>query len=197
MDENFDLTYKLLFRKYYTNLLFYATRIVGEEEAEDVVQDVFVELWRRQESMTVGGQIQAFLYRAVYTRALNVLKHRDIKNSYEAVMLEIHQKRIEFYQPDSNDVVKRIEDGELRKELFDAINELPDKCKMVFKLSYMHDMKNKEIAETMGISLRTVEAHMYKALKLLRDRLGYLNLMTALLFLGKVSVFVKSVVLLA
>lgn len=197
MDENFDLTYKLLFRKYYTNLLFYATRIVGEEEAEDVVQDVFVELWRRQESMTVGDQIQAFLYRAVYTRALNVLKHRDIKNSYEAVMLEIHQKRIDFYQPDSNDVVKRIEDGELRKELFDAINELPDKCKMVFKLSYMHDMKNKEIAETMGISLRTVEAHMYKALKLLRDRLGYLNLMTALLFLGKVSVFVKSVVLLA
>lgn len=197
MNENFDLTYKLLFRKYYTNLLFYATRIVGEEEAEDVVQDVFVELWRRQESMTVGDQIQAFLYRAVYTRALNVLKHRDIKNSYEAVMLEIHQKRIEFYQPDSNDVVKRIEDGELRKELFDAINELPDKCKMVFKLSYMHDMKNKEIAETLGISLRTVEAHMYKALKLLRDRLGYLNLMTALLFLGKVSVFVKSVVLLA
>lgn len=197
MNENFDLTYKLLFRKYYTNLLFYATRIVGEEEAEDVVQDVFVELWRRQESMTVGDQIQAFLYRAVYTRALNVLKHRDIKNSYEAVMLEIHRKRIEFYQPDSNDVVKRIEDGELRKELFDAINELPDKCKMVFKLSYMHDMKNKEIAETMGISLRTVEAHMYKALKLLRDRLDYLNLMTALLFLGKVSVFVKSVVLLA
>ncbi len=197
MNENFDLTYKLLFRKYYTNLLFYATRIVGEEEAEDVVQDVFVELWRRQDSMTVGDQIQAFLYRAVYTRALNVLKHRDIKNSYEAVMLEIHQKRIEFYQPDSNDVVKRIEDGELRRELSDAINELPDKCKMVFKLSYMHDMKNKEIAEAMGISLRTVEAHMYKALKLLRDRLGYLNLMSTLLFLGKVSVFVKSVVLLA
>ena len=197
MNENFDITYKALFRRYYPSLIFYATRLVGEEEAEDVVQDVFVELWRRQESMTVGDQIQAFLYRAVYTRALNVLKHRDIKNSYEAVMLEIHQKRIEFYQPDSNDVVKRIEDGELRKELFDAINELPDKCKMVFKLSYMHDMKNKEIAETMGISLRTVEAHMYKALKLLRDRLGYLNLMTALLFLGKVSVFVKSVVLLA
>lgn len=197
MNDNFDLTYKLLFRKYYTNLLFYATRIVGEEEAEDVVQDVFVELWRRQESMTVGEQIQAFLYRAVYTRALNVLKHRDIKNSYEAVMLDIHQKRIEFYQPDSNDVVKRIEDRELRKELSDAINELPDKCKMVFKLSYMHDMKNKEIAETLGISLRTVEAHMYKALKLLRDRLGYLNLMMTLLFLGKVSVFVKSIVLLA
>lgn len=197
MNENFDLTYKLLFRKYYANLLFYATRIVGDEEAEDVVQDVFVELWRRKDTMMVGDQIQAFLYRAVYTRALNVLKHRDIMNSYEAVMLDIHKKRIEFYQPDSNEVVKRIEDGELRRELAEAISELPEKCKMVFKLSYLHEMKNKEIAETMGISLRTVEAHMYKALKFLRDRLGYLNLMLALFFLGKVSVFANSVVLLA
>lgn len=75
MNEHFDLTYKSLFRRYYTNLLFYATRIVGEEDAEDVVQDVFVELWKRKDTMKVGEQIQAFLYRAVYTRALNVLKH--------------------------------------------------------------------------------------------------------------------------
>lgn len=197
MEVNFDQTYQSLFRRYYANLLFYATRIVGEDEAEDVVQDVFVELWRRRDTMKVGEQIQAFLYRAVYTRALNVLKHRDIMNSYEAVVLDIHKKRVEFYQPDSNDVVKRIEDSELRRKLAEAINELPDKCRMVFKLSYLHEMKNKEIAETMGISLRTVEAHMYKALKLLRDRLGYLNLLWVLFFVGKVSVFVKSVVLLA
>lgn len=185
MSENFDLTYKLLFRKYYANLLFYATRIVGEEEAEDVVQDVFVDLWKRKDSVTVGDQIQAFLYRAVYTRALNVLKHRDIRNSYEAVATEINRKRVEFYQPDSNEVVKRIEDRELRKQLTEAINELPDKCKMVFRLSYLHDMKNKDIAETMGVSLRTVEAHMYKALKYLRERLGYLNFMLVLFLLGK------------
>lgn len=197
MGENFEVTYKLLFRRYYANLLFYATRIVGEEEAEDVVQDVFTELWRRQAIVEVGEQIQAFLYRAVYTRALNVLKHRDIQNSYEAVLMDIHKRRVEFYQPDSNDVVKRIEDCELRRQLTEAINELPDKCKTVFKLSYLHDMKNKDIAEAMGISLRTVEAHMYKALKLLRDRLGYLNLMLALFFLGKVSVFIENVVLLS
>lgn len=197
MGENFEMTYKLLFRRYYANLLFYATRIVGEEEAEDVVQDVFTELWRRQAIVEVGEQIQAFLYRAVYTRALNVLKHRDIQNSYEAVLMDIHKRRVEFYQPDSNEVVKRIEDCELRRQLTEAINELPDKCKTVFKLSYLHDMKNKDIAEAMGISLRTVEAHMYKALKLLRDRLGYLNLMLALFFLGKVSVFIGNVVLLS
>ena len=112
-------------------------------------------------------------------------------------MEEINQRRTEFYQPDNNEVIRRIEDRELRKEIHDAINELPDKCKEVFKLSYLHDMKNKEIADTMGVSLRTVEAHMYKALKLLRDKLGYLNLMLALFFIGKVSVFASSVVLLS
>lgn len=183
MENSFDQTFQLLFRKYYANLLFYATRIVGEEEAEDVVQDVFVELWKRQETLVVGDQIQAFLYRAVYTRALNVLKHQDIKEGYEAAVLDIHRKRVEFYQPDSNEVVKRIEDKELRRQLAAAINELPDKCKVVFRLSYLHDLKNKEIADTLGISLRTVEAHIYKALKILRGRLGHLRLLSVFFFI--------------
>ena len=82
MNENFDITYKALFRRYYPSLIFYATRLVGEEEAEDVVQDVFVELWKRKDHIEIGDQIQAFLYRAVYTRALNVLKHRSVEDGY-------------------------------------------------------------------------------------------------------------------
>ena len=174
MEENFDLTYRALFHKCYANLLFYATRIVGDEEAEDVVQDVFVELWWRKDSIEMGEQISAFLYRAVYTRALNVLKHREVVNDYEAAMLEIQKKRTEYYQPNSNDVVQRIENDELRQELHEAIDKLPERCRAVFKLSYLHDMKNKEIADTLGLSLRTVEAHMYKALKCLRENLAHL-----------------------
>ena len=101
-------------------------------------------------------------------------------------MQEVYHKRALFYQPDDNDVLKRIEDRELRKHIISAIDELPEKCKLVFKLSYLHNMKNKDIAETMGISLRTVEAHMYKALKFLRERLGYMNFMLVLFLLGRV-----------
>ncbi len=88
MNENFDVIYQTLFRRYYPSLILYATRLVGEEDAEDVVQDVFVELWRRKNSIEIGDQIQAFLYRAVYTRALNVLKHRNVEDGYCAAMEE-------------------------------------------------------------------------------------------------------------
>ncbi|WP_321332858.1 RNA polymerase sigma-70 factor [uncultured Bacteroides sp.] len=182
MDDEFEIIYKSLFHKYYSNLLFYATRIVGEEEAEDLVQEVFVDLWRRKDTMILGEEARAFLYRAVYTRSLNVLKHRKVRDSYEAVMMEINQKRVECYGPDDHDVVKRIEDRELRTEIVAAINELPAKCKTVFKLKYLHHMKSKDVAEAMNISSRTVEAHMYNALKFLREKLKYLNLLLVLFF---------------
>lgn len=183
MNANIDSTYQALFRRYYPSLLFYATRLLGEEEeAEDVVQDVFVELWKRKDSVAMGDQIQAFLYRSVYTRSLNILKHKNIENNYCAAQEEINQQRIQFYQPDHNEVIQRIEDRELKKEIYEAINELPEKCRIVFKLSYLRDMKNREIADTLGVSQRTVEAHMYKALKFLRTRLEHLWILLLILF---------------
>jgi len=104
------------------------------------------------------------------------LKHKAVAENYSAAEIEFYQKRTEYYQPDHSEVIKRIENRELRSEIRQAIDELPDKCKEVFKLSYLHDMKNKDIADVMGISLRTVEAHMYKALKILREKLSYLRM---------------------
>ncbi len=79
MNEELDDTYKVVFRQCYPKLLFYATRLVGTEEAEDVVQDVFVELWRRRDSVVIGEQILAFLYRSVYTKAINLEEFYKLK----------------------------------------------------------------------------------------------------------------------
>ena len=133
MAEEFEKTYKALFRRYYTGLLFYATRLVGEDDAEDIVQDVFVEIWRRQDTVEVGEQIQAFLYRSVYTKAINLLKHRAIAENYNAEAVEFYQKKLDYYQPDHTDVISRIENRELRSELHRALGELPDKCQEGFK----------------------------------------------------------------
>lgn len=182
MSNELENKYRDLFRCYYSDLLFYATRIVGEEEAEDVVQDAFFDLWNRWDEIEVGEQIRAFLYRSVYTKALNVLKHQTVVNEYSATEVEFYQHRLEYYRPEHTEVIRRIENEELHEEIDRAINALPDKCREIFKMSYLHDMKNKDIADVLGISLRTVEAHMYRALKILRAQLKYLRLLA--LFCG-------------
>ena len=168
---------------------------MGDDDAEDVVQDVFVELWHRKKTKITDEQIQAFLYKAVYTRALNVLKHREVRENYKTMQQELHLKRVAFYQPDNNEVMKKIENKELRNEIVAAINELPDKCKLIFKLSYLQEMKNKTIAEMMGCSQRTVEAHVYKALKILRNKLDNLYVLLAIFSPYKISDFFERIVL--
>lgn len=179
-----DSTYNELFRKYYPGLLFYATRFLSEEEAEDVVQETFFDLWKKKDSIDIGEQIQSFLYRSVYMKSINVLKHKKVENNYSSAMEELYKQKLEHYQPDDNVIIKNMEAQELRKEIFAVLNELPEKCREVFKLSYIHGMKNKDIADVLDISLRTVEAHMYKALKFLRSRLSHL-ICLAFIFLMK------------
>ena len=160
-----------IFRALYPSLSFYATRLVQDDEAEDIVQEAFMELWKRKEDIEDESHIKAFLYRIVYTRALNVIKHRTVVNNHADSVKKVTQFKLDYYDPEANDVMGYIEGLETRKQINDAISELPAKCREVFILSYQHDKKNKEIAEQLGISIRTVEVHLYKALKTLRTRL--------------------------
>ena len=147
-------SYQAIFRKYYPRMYYYAKRIVGEDAADDVVQEGFLELWNRMDALdTEGPQIESYLYKTVYSRALNYLKR---------------YKKINTAALEDN--------AELNRKINQAISELPDKCREIFVLSYLKDMKNSEIALMMNVSVRTVEAHIYKALKMLRSRLGIIFL---------------------
>ena len=163
--------FRQIFRALYPSLPFYATRLVQDDEAEDIVQEAFMELWKRKEDIDDESHIKAFLYRIVYTKALNVIKHRTVVNNHADSVKKVTQFKLDYYNPETNDVMNYIEGLETRKQINDAIGELPAKCREVFILSYQHDKKNKEIAEQLGISIRTVEVHLYKAVKTLRARL--------------------------
>jgi len=126
-------SYQAIFRKYYPRMFYYAKRIVGEDAADDVVQEAFLELWNR---------------------------------------MDINEMRMSCYFSSLGDGEQDMENMELRRKINQAIGELPDKCREIFVLSYLKDMKNSEIALMMNVSVRTVEAHIYKALKSLRARLG-------------------------
>ena len=105
---------------------------------------------------------------------LNMVRHRHIVQGYSEQKKQIENRRMKYYQPDQSDVMRHIESRELGRQIDTAIDELPEKCRMAFTLSYLHGMKNKEISGVMKISVRTVDTHIFKALRYLRGRLGFL-----------------------
>ena len=167
--------FRLIFREFYPGMAYYAAHLVDDDEVKDIVQEAFVELWKRLDSMTDTGHMKAFLYKTVYTKALNLMKHRAVVKGYTETRKQLDARKMDFYRPELNDVMRYMENKELHGQIDAAIAELPDKRRQAFVMSYLHGMKNKEISEIMDVSVRTVDVHIYKALLYLRDRLAFLR----------------------
>ncbi|WP_455624392.1 RNA polymerase sigma-70 factor [Parabacteroides sp.] len=166
------IAFNELYRQYYLSLRSYAELFLDEEESEDVVQDVFLNVWLRKEGLDDSQSLQGYLLRSVYNSSLNVLKKKGRSNDYRSVYeQEIEEIGYKYYDPDANDVIRKLYNQDLRTEINAAINSLPTRCREVFTLSYLHDMPSKEISLQLGISLSTVDNHIYSALKILREKL--------------------------
>lgn len=165
--------FKQLFDAYYGRLIVHALRFVDTQaEAEDVVGDVFYELWKKIDTVDLDSGMVAYLYRAVTTRALNVLRHKNVAAVRIEMLEVIGERRLDFIAED--DTERDVESEEIARNIRDAVNELPERCRQIFILSYVNGLKNKEIADAMNISVRTVEAQIYKALRFMREKLKYL-----------------------
>lgn len=164
-----NLIVEELFRKYYKILYAYAFRLSGDKEAsEDIVQDAYYELWKKREELVIGDAIKFYLFRSIYTKTLNYFNYKTF-TSKEMVELSaegrIQQIYLEsnFFDQESDLIFK-----ELQQEINTVISSLPEQCKRVFILSRKHELKNREIAEQLGISVKAVEKHISKALSILR-----------------------------
>ncbi len=156
-------------------LRIHARRFLDNDaDADDVISDVFFELWQNRHEIDFGSNILAYLYRATSTRSLNLLRNRGAASVRLDLLQSIDTMRLDYLSTE-NDQSGSIEQTELRDQINKAIEALPEKCREAFKLSYIHGMKNLDIADAMGISVRTVEAHIYKALRILREKLGSLS----------------------
>jgi RNA polymerase sigma-70 factor (ECF subfamily) len=160
-----EAEFERVFKTYFKNLHAYACTITKEEAAaEEVVQQVFVKLWERSEGLTISGSIAAYLYRAVYNESLNYLKHRKVR--------AVHQQYVEHSMKNvSEQAGKKLSLKELEGRLAQALNDLPEQCRTIFQMSRFEELRYKEIADRLGISVKTVENQMGKALKLLRVKL--------------------------
>jgi RNA polymerase sigma-70 factor (ECF subfamily) len=159
-----DGAFDAVFRAYYARLVTIAAAILGERASgEDVVQDVMLELWRRRESIVFETSLRAYLVRATRNRALNHLRNRGVARRGDPEALGSAPP-----SPADRELVEQ----EIDAALQGAVRELPARCKEVFELSRVHGLAYAEIAQVMGISIKTVEAQMGKALRALRERLA-------------------------
>jgi RNA polymerase sigma-70 factor (family 1) len=154
-----------LFRAYYAPLCRYACTLTDHDmdEAEDVVQQVFVKFWEQSTSLELQYSAKAYLYKMVYNRCLNRIRNAQVQHKY---------KLYNASQLDKGHEPEHVIADELSERIKRALQVLPTECRKVFEMSRFEELKYREIAEKLGISIKTVETQMGKALRLMRTELS-------------------------
>jgi len=155
-----------IFDRHYPLLLGDIYRLIPDEDTcKDLAQEVFVELWRKRAELDIYTSLRAYLRRAAINRALNY-----IKANKRIVLEEPEDKHYAPYDAASEVQAKSRQD-DLEQALADAIELLPEKCRQVFTLSRFEHLSHREIAEQLGISVKTIENQITKAMRMLRETL--------------------------
>jgi RNA polymerase sigma-70 factor, ECF subfamily len=161
--------FEQVFRAYYARLADYATTLVrSRDAAEDVVQEVFVALWTQRERITTPENLVGYLHRAVRNRGLNQIRHRRMVADWQA-------RQANEPGPEAPAADRETELGEIARAIRNAVAALSPRCREVFELSRDRGLTYPEIAATLGISIKTVETLMGRALKNIRERLADLR----------------------
>lgn len=160
-----EAAFDAIFCAYYARLVHLAQTMLHERSpAEELAQDVMLELWRRRESLTVDTSLHGYLFRATRNRTLNYLRHEKVVQRSAGYAAQ------ESAAPPAGD--RGLVEAEIDSDIRKALDNLPPRCREVFELSRVHGLKYAEIAETLDISIKTVEAQMGKALRIMREKLS-------------------------
>lgn len=159
--------FRLLYKSYYKGLVCYAMRLIElSEPAEDIVQELFSNIWAKKMVFQSLMSFKVYLYNSVRNASLDYLKHKNIEGSYLQKMLDAHP----VYRTGEED-----EEGffseEVYRQLFETIDALPERCREVF-LMYMEGKKNEEVATALHVSIETVKTQKKRAMSILRKKLG-------------------------
>lgn len=168
MDKKDVKHFESLFQQLQPRLFAFCCKYVDDRElARDFVQECFISLWENYGS--VESSFESYLFTAVRNRCLSHFRHQQTHADYE-MSVRLRIKEIEFH-PEMPDPLTEMYLKDIHELLQQSIAKLPEKCRMIFVMSRYQGMKNQEIADTLGISVRTVEAQIYNALKFLKEEL--------------------------
>lgn len=172
-----------IFFRYHGRLVMFARKFTGDlSAAQDIVQDAFLALWEKSETITIHDSPKAYLFQAVRNKALNYNRHLQVKQSVREDLISKIETAEKAVFSDFNDPFYSLLEQEMEQKIAILIDSMPEKCREVFKMSRQDHLKNKEIADKMGISVKMVEKYISKALLVLRTELSdYMSILLLIL----------------
>jgi RNA polymerase sigma-70 factor (ECF subfamily) len=180
LKEGNQQVFDYLFHLYYSGLVIFSIKYVGNREtAEDIVQDFFVNTWIKRESINISQSLKSYFFTSVRNRSLDYIRHMKVK---------LRVNELNKFEENPSQADDFIIESELREMLNKAINKLPPTCKEIFLMNRFEGIAPSNIAEQKNISVRTVEGHIGKALKILRTELSnHLPLFIMAILLDKIN----------
>jgi len=172
--------FELLFRKYYVRLCGFANKFLDDPDlATDIVQEVFIKIWEGRVDLDSEDSVKSYIFKITQNLSLNKLRRSRIESKYLEIL------KLEYHENQEFSVHESLLAQELGNNITLAIAKLPAECRKVFELNRIEGFKYKEIAEKLDISVKTVEAQMSKALRILRTELrDYITVVTIALISG-------------
>ncbi|MBK3519969.1 RNA polymerase sigma-70 factor [Carboxylicivirga marina] len=171
--------FEFVFKQYYSSLCLYAAKYTSDDSgAEDIVSSFFLNFYKKRQILQINTSLRAYLYQSIRNLCLNHL--RDIKK--QATLIN-QEDRAHLHAFECNETVYETLIGkEVEQKITEALEQLPEQCRIIFEMSRFKGMKYKEIAEVLDLSVNTIETQMSRALKKLREDLKeYLHLVVGFL----------------
>jgi RNA polymerase sigma-70 factor (ECF subfamily) len=156
-----------LFFTYCQPLIQFAHRFVGDvATAEDIVQEVFLKIWSNRQQLNPTLNIKNYLYVSIKNQALKQLRHQKVgRKAFD---------KLQFYQSRIPTPEELFDSAEIESTVWNTLNELPDKCRLIFSMNRFDKLTYSEIADILNLSVKTIESHMGHALACLRKKLNHL-----------------------
>ncbi|MFC2138398.1 RNA polymerase sigma-70 factor [Bacteroidota bacterium] len=173
-----EYAFEFIYNQFYTSLCVFAARIIKDKNAaEEIVQDVIINIWEKKLDINIETSFKLYLFKSVHNRSLNYLKRRKLESE---CMLSLSNRLKDFYIHHSDEIVNK----ELDNKINEAIEKMPEQTKKIFKQSRFEGLKYKDIAVIEDMTVKGIEFHMSKALKFLKKELSEYIYLLLLIYLN-------------
>jgi RNA polymerase sigma-70 factor (ECF subfamily) len=160
------VAFDVIFEKFYRPLCFFATRIIQDNfDAQDIVQDTFVKFWQKDSTAYAITSIRAYLYVSVKNSCFNYLEKNNVKLKHQQYLVSANQ-------PDDVTTLHTMIQAEVLRQVFAAVDTLPEQCRKIILMTFEDGKKARDIADELGITVSTVNNQKMRGLNLLRNRLS-------------------------